>query len=94
MKKTLTIVTCVGIPIALLIVLISGVETTEFKKEHGRIDMNHESSPCEMLADQMIQAKNDVKQYVLNPNQFNSDSRSMLEWEASRDDPTLFRRPA
>jgi hypothetical protein len=78
MKKTLVIGMCVGIPIVLLMVLISGVETTEFRKEHGRINMNQESSPCEMLSDQMIQAKNDVKQYVLNPNQFKSEESEKI----------------
>ncbi len=44
----------------------------EFEKEYGKINMNSELSQCEILANQMIQARNEMKQYPPNPTQFPS----------------------
>jgi len=49
--------------------------------EYGKINMNPELSPCEILTNQMIQARNNMKQYVLNPNQFSSEESEKINNE-------------
>jgi hypothetical protein len=81
MKKVLVIGTGVGISIAFLMVLVMDMENVEFGKEYGKINMNHDISPCETLTNQMIQARNNVRQYVLNPNQFSSKESEKITRE-------------
>ena len=71
-KKDLVIGIGVGIPVVILMIVIGGGGHSdfEFEKEYGKINMNPKLSQCEILTNQMIQARNDMKQYVLNPNQF------------------------
>ncbi len=70
----------VGIPVVILMIFIGGggYSDFEFEKEYGKINMNPELSECEMLTDQMIQARNDMKQYVLNPNQFSFEESEKI----------------
>ena len=80
MKKDLVIGIGVGIPVVILMIFIGGGGHTdfEFEKEYGKINMNPELSECEILTNQMIQARNDMKQYVLNPNQFSSEESEKI----------------
>jgi hypothetical protein len=81
MKKVLVIGTCVIITIAFLMFLVVGMGNVEFEKEYGKINMNHDISACEILTNQIIQAKNDVKQYVLHPDQFTSKESEKIAGE-------------
>ena len=70
----------VGIPVVILMIFIGGGGHSdfEFEKEYGKINMNPELSECEILTNQMIQARNDMKQYALNPNQFSSEESEKI----------------
>ena len=80
MKKDLVIGAGVGIPVVFLVIFIGGGghSDLEFEKEHGKINMGPELSQCEILTNQMIQARNDMKQYALNPNQFSSEEAEKI----------------
>ena len=80
MKKDLVIGIGVGVPVVILMIFIGGGGHSdfEFEKEYGKINMNPELSECEILTDQMIQARNDMKQYALNPNQFSSEEAEKI----------------
>jgi len=43
--------------------------------------MTPELSECEILTNQMIQARNSMKQYALNPNQFSSEESEKINNE-------------
>jgi len=79
-EKNLVIGMGVGIPIVILLIVIGGGwhSDFEFEKEYGKINMNPELSQCEILTNQMIQARNDMKQYVLNPKQFSSEESEKI----------------
>ena len=83
MKKDLVIVMGVGLSDVFLKIFIGGESHLDFKfeKEYGKINMNPELSKCEILTNQMIQARNDVKQYALNPNQFSSEEAEKIKNE-------------
>ena len=83
MKKDLVIGIGVGIPVVILMIVIGGGGHSdfEFEKEYGKINMNPKLSQCEILTNQMIQARNDMKQYVLNPNQFSSEDSEKINNE-------------
>ena len=70
----------IGVPIAIFMILIGGGGHSDFKfeKEYGKINMAHELSECEILTNQMIQARNSMKQYALNPNQFSSEEAEKI----------------
>ena len=82
-KKDLVIGLGVGIPVVILMIVIGGGGHSdfEFEKEYGKINMNPEVSQCEMLTNQMIQARNNMKQYALNPNQFSSEEAEKINNE-------------
>jgi len=82
-KKDLVIGIVVGIPVVILMIVIGGggYSDFEFEKEYGKINMNPKLSQCEILTNQMIQARNDMKQYVLNPNQFSSEESEKINNE-------------
>jgi len=79
-EKNLVIGIGVGILIVILLIVIEGGWHSDFKieKEYGKINMNPELSQCEILTNQMIQARNDMKQYVLNPKQFSSEESEKI----------------
>ena len=84
MKKDLIVGIGVGIPVIFLMIFIGeggGHLDFEFEKEYGKINMNPELSQCEILTNQMIQARNDMKQYILNPNQFSSEESEKINNE-------------
>ena len=84
MKKDLVIVMGIGIPVVILMILIGGGGHSdfEFDKGYGNTNMNNpELSQCEILTNQMIQAKNDMKQYALNPNQFSPEESEKINSE-------------
>jgi len=83
MKKDLVIGMGVAIPVVFLMIFIGGggYLDFEFEKEYGKINMNPELSQCEILTNQMIQARNDMKQYALNPNQFSSEDAEKINNE-------------
>ena len=80
MRKYLVIGIGVVIPVVFLMIFIGwgGHSDFEFEKEYGRINMNPELSQCEILTNQMIQARNSMKQYALNPNQFSSEEAEKI----------------
>lgn len=79
--KVLVIGSLVGISIIFLIVFVMNTYILEFENKYGRINMTPEISPCEILTDQMIMARNNVKQYVMNPNQFSSEESEKIRTE-------------
>jgi len=83
MKKDLVIGIGVGIPVVILMIVIGGDGHSdfEFEKEYGKISMNPELSQCEILTNQMIRARNNMKQYILNPNQFSSEEAEKINNE-------------
>jgi len=83
MKKDLVIGIGVGIPVVILMIVIGGDGHSdfEFEKEYGKINMEPKLSQCEILTNQMIRARNDMKQYVLNPNQFSSEEAEKINNE-------------
>lgn len=83
MKKDLVIGLGVGIPVVILMIVIGGGGHSdfEFEKDYGKINMNPEVSQCEILTNQMIQARNNMKEYVLNPNQFSSEEAEKINNE-------------
>ncbi|MDH3657453.1 MAG: hypothetical protein OEM77_04885 [Nitrosopumilus sp.] len=83
MKKDLVIGIGVGIPVVILMIVIGGDGHSdfEFEKEYGKINMEPKLSQCEILTNQMIQARNNMKQYVLNPNQFSSEEAEKISNE-------------
>ena len=83
MKKDLVIGFGGGIPAAILMIVIGGGGHSdfEFEKEHGKINMNPKLSQCDILTNQMIQARNDMKEYVLNPSQFSSEESEKINNE-------------
>ncbi len=88
MKKALVIGSLAGILIVFLMVFVVGVNLIEFENEYGKINTTPELSSCEVMTDQMILARNNVKQYVINPNQFSSEEfekiRNEFQNELSR----------
>ena len=84
-KKDLVMVIGVGIPAVILMIVIGGGGHSDFgfeyEYEYGKINMNPKLSQCEILTNQMIQARNDMKQYVLNPNQFSSEESEEINNE-------------
>ena len=80
MKKDLVIGIGVGVPVVILMIFIGGGGHSdfEFEKEYGKINMNPELSECEILTNQMIQARSDMKQYALNPDQFSSEEAEKI----------------
>ncbi len=78
MKVILGIGTCIRILIAFLMALTYGVDVIGSEKKFGKINMDQKLSPCEMLTNQMIQARNDIKQYVLNSNHFTSEESEKI----------------
>jgi len=86
-KKDLVIGIGVGIPVVIFMIVIGGGGHSdfEFEKEYGKINMNHELSQCEKLTNQMIQAKNGMKQYILNPNQFSSEESEKINNEYQKE---------
>ena len=84
MKKDLVIVMGIGIPVVILMILIGGGGHSDFQfdKEYGNTNMNNpELSQCEILTNQMIQARNNMKQYTLNPNQFSPEESEKINTE-------------
>jgi len=82
MRKDLVIGLGIGIPVVILMVVIGGGNPDfKFEKEYGKINMNPELSQCEILTNQMIQARNNMKEYVLNPNQFSSEESEKINNE-------------
>ena len=82
-EKNLVVGIGVGIPIVILMIIIGGGGhfNFEFEKEYGKIDMNPELSQCEILTNQMIIARNNMKRFVLNPNQFSSEEAEKINNE-------------
>ena len=84
-KKDLVIEIGVGIPAVILMIMIGGGGHLDFgfenEYEYGKINMNPKLSQCEILTNQMIQARNNMKQYVLNPNQFSSEESEKINNE-------------
>jgi len=82
-KKDLVIGIGVGIPVVIVMILIGGGGHSDFDlvKEYEKINMKPELSQCEILTNQMIQARNDMKQYVLNPKQFSSEESEKINNE-------------
>ena len=80
MKKDLVIGIGVGIPLVILMIVIGGGGHSDFEleQEYEKINMNPELSPCEILTNQMIQARNVMKQYALNPSQFSSEETEKI----------------
>ena len=83
MKKDLVIGLGIGIPVVALMIVIGGDGHSDFifEKEHGKINMNPEVSQCEMLTNQMIRARNNMKEYVLNPSSFSSEESEKINNE-------------
>ena len=85
MKKDLVVGIGVGVPAVILMIMIGGDGQTDFgfenEYEYGKINMNPKLSQCEILTNQMIQARNNMKQYVLNPNQFSSEESEKINNE-------------
>jgi len=83
MKKDLVIGTGIGILVVIFMIFIGGGGHTnfEFEQEYGQINMNPELSQCEILTNQMIQARNNMKQYVLNPSQFSPEESEKINNE-------------
>jgi len=79
-KKDLVIGIGVGIPLVILMIVIGGGGHSDFEleQEYEKINMNPELSPCEILTNQMIQARNVMKQYALNPSQFSSEETEKI----------------
>ena len=73
----------IGVPVAIFMILIGGGGYSDFKfeKEYGKINTVPEISECEILTNQMIQARNSMKQYALNPNQFSSEESEKINNE-------------
>lgn len=84
-KKDLVIGIGVGVPVLILMIVIGVDGHSDFgfenEYEYGKINMNPKLSQCEILTNQMIQARNDMKQYVLNPNQFSSEESEKINNE-------------
>ena len=84
-KKDLVIGIGVGVPVVILMIMIGGGGHSDFgfenEYEYGKINMNPKLSQCEILTNQMIHARNDMKQYVLNPNQFSSEESEKINNE-------------
>ena len=84
-KKDLVIGIGVGVPVLILMIVIGVDGHSDFgfenENEYGKINMNPKLSQCEILTNQMIQARNDMKQYVLNPNQFSSEESEKINNE-------------
>ena len=84
-KKDLGIGIGVGVPALILMIVIGGGGHSDFgfenEYEYGKINMNPKLSQCEILTNQMIQARNNMKQYVLNPNQFSSEESEKINNE-------------
>lgn len=75
-KKEMVVGLGIGIPAVILMIVIGDWGHSGF--EHWKINMNPEVSQCEMLANQMIQARNSMKEYVLNPNLFSSEEAEKI----------------
>ena len=84
MKKDLVIGMGVGIPVVILIILVGGGGHSDFgfETEYGKTNMNNpELSQCEILTNQMIKARNDMKHYALNPDQFSPEESEKINSE-------------
>ena len=83
MKKDLVIGMGVGVPVVIFIIVIGvgGYFDFEYKQDYGKVNMNPELSECEILTNQMIQARNNMKQYVFNPDQFSSEESEKINNE-------------
>ena len=83
MRKDLVLIIGIGIPVAIFMILIGGGGHSNFgfEKEFGKINMTPKLSECEILTNQMIQARNDMKQYALNPNQFSPEESEKINNE-------------
>lgn len=79
MKKEIVVGLGVGVPAVILMIVIGDGGRSDF--EYGKINMNPEVPQCEMLTNQMIQARNNMKEYVLNPNQFSSEEAEKINSE-------------
>lgn len=53
----------------------------ESSSDIEKINMESELSQCEILTNQMIQTRNMMKQYALNPNQFSSEEAEKINNE-------------
>ena len=86
MRKDLITIIGVGVPVLILMIVIGGGGHSpsidfEDEKKYGKINMEPELSQCEILTNQMIQARNNMKQYALNPNQFSSEEAEKINNE-------------
>ena len=83
MKKDLVLGMGVGVPVVILMIVVGvgGYSDFESKQDYGKINMNPELSQCEILTNQMIQARDDMKQYALNPDQFSSEEAQKINNE-------------
>ena len=72
----------IGVAIASIILL------TSFSNEISAIDrisMGPEHSPCEILTNEMIQARNTMKHYALNPDQYSAEEAQEINDNYLRD---------
>ena len=83
MRRDLAIGLGVGVPVVILMIVmgLGGNSDFELEKESGKINMNPEISQCEILTNEMIQARNNMKEYVLNPDQFSSEEAEKINTE-------------
>ena len=70
---------------SIVVVIIGSVILIPFLNESTtnieKINMKSELHPCEILTNQMIQARNTMKQYALNPSQFSSEESKKINNE-------------
>ena len=70
---------------SIVAVIIGSVFLITFLNESStdieKINMKSELHPCEILTNQMIQARNTMKQYALNPSQFSSQEAEKISNE-------------
>ncbi len=73
----------VSISAAFVILVIMGNGNLDFdsEKENGKINMNPELHPCEILTNEMIQARDSMKQYVFNPDQLSFEESEKIRNE-------------
>ena len=61
--------------------IVSGIILASLSNEMSsieRISIESELSPCEVLTNEMIQARNVMKQYALNPDQFSAEEAQKI----------------
>jgi hypothetical protein len=70
---------------SIVAVIIGSVFLIPFLNESStgieKINMKSELHPCEILTDQMIETRNTMKQYALNPSQFSSEEAEKINNE-------------